>query len=729
MASNTKPSGICSICSEFYNDPRMLPCLHSFCKKCLQKKLEEEGSDRKLQCPACDKRFHDTKVNTLPQDLRKSYEAEVAMYESKLDGMSTDPCKCDHCVKAGPAIAFCCNCCEFLCKVCKEHHVNWLKTLKHEVVDIGEKKGDENPLQNIPHKPMFCVVHSEEVLKFYCKSCEVLVCRDCLLFEHKDHQYYTVDEIAEKEKEELRPSYDEAEQAKASLDKAIAQGDKESQRVKAKQKAVTDDIEEKFGELKLAIENRQKALVEKTTEISIGKLSSLQVQNDELKKMRDEIVSTCQIVEIATHSHISREFLSTKKFMKAKLEDVLRQFKTCPLDPYESDLLPTTLGTEPLVDEISKFGEVSGGCCPSMSTAEIYIPKAIVSKERKITVIARDEGGKPFLHGGENVRAVFHLMGSDDPPANVQMQDNDDGTYVFQLTPQVAGEHELTVTIRNQPVKGSPFVISARQERSYTSLSQQKSIPTGSTPWGIDVDDNGDLYVAERGNNRISIYGLDDSSKGTMGTPGSETGQFSSPSDLVIRGDVVYVSDESNHRVQKLSIASKSYIAHFGEKGSGDGQLSSPRGICLDPEGNVFVADYDNKRVQVFTADGTFRYSITGNTSDGSAFSSPWGVAFDPNGNLHIVAHGSNRVKIFTQDGKYISEYGNGQLSNPSGIAIDEEGHSFVVNHNSSNVKIFNPQYEDIQTISPASGLVGLVLDRNGCIYVTSQSTNRIYQY
>ena len=99
-----------------------------------------------------------------------------------------------------------------------------------------------------------------------------------------------------------------------------------------------------------------------------------------------------------------------------------------------------------------------------MSTAEIYIPKAIVSKERKITVIARDDGGKPFLHGGENVRAVFHLMGSDDPPVNVQMQDNDDGMYVFQLTPQVVGEHELTVTIRNQPVKGSPFVILARQE-------------------------------------------------------------------------------------------------------------------------------------------------------------------------------------------------------------------------------------------------------------------------
>ena len=191
----------------------------------------------------------------------------------------------------------------------------------------------------------------------------------------------------------------------------------------------------------------------------------------------------------------------------------------------------------------------------------------------------------------------------------------------------------------------------------------------------------------------------------------------------------MYVTDESNHRVQKISIASKSYIAHFGEKGSGDGQLSSPRGICLDPEGNVFVADYSNNRVQVFTADGTFAYSITGNASDGSSFSSPRGLAFDPNGNLHVVASGSNQVKIFTQDGKYVSEYGSGQLSSPSGIAVDEEGHSFVANNGSSYVRIFNPQYEHIKSISSASGLVGLVLDRNGFVYVASPPNNRIYQY
>ena len=728
MASNTKQSATCGVCSELYDDPRMLPCLHSFCKKCLQKQLEE-GSNRELKCPTCEKCFHDTDIDILPQDLRGSYEVDVAMYESKIKSLSAQ--SCDRCIKTsnGPAIAFCCNCCEFLCKACKEDHIIWRKTLNHELVDTGEsmKKGEEN--LHISHKLMYCTQHHDENLKFYCETCEVLVCRDCIVLEHKDHQYNRIEKVAEKEKADLHSTFSDAEAAKGTLEDALAQGEKVAQCVQARQKTVNEAITNAFKQLYEAIRSREAALLAKSEEISLGKLTSLSLQSDELKKMQDEIATTCQFVETAAKSHLPSEFLSTKKFMKDKLQDLLQQFRACPCDPYESDLMPTSLDTKPLLNEISQFGGVTGGCCPSMSTAEIYISKVVVSKERTITVTAGDESGKPFPFGGENVRAVFRLMGSNDPPVVVKVRDNDDGMYALQLTPQVLGEHELLVTVRNQPIKGSPFVISARKERTYTSLSQQQSISTGSTPWGVAVDDNGDLYVAEYGNHCISVYSPNGSHKTTLGTQGSATGQFNSPSDVAIRGEVIYVVDSGNHRVQKLNITSGSYLAHFGENGSGHGHLSSPRGICLDPEGNVFVADFYNNRVQVLTADGTFAYSITGVASDGSSFQYPWGVAFDPNGSLHVVAYGSSCVKIFTRDGKYIREYGSGQLSGPSGIAIDEEGYSFVANNSSSNLKIFNPQYELIHTVSPGSGLVGLVLDKNGFVFVTSSSNNKVYKY
>jgi len=219
MASNAASSATCELCSELFTDPRMLPCLHSFCKKCLQKRLEEHGTDNKLKCPTCERAasIPNVGVNGFPQDLRRGYEAELAHYEEKVKSSSDQ--SCDRCIKSGngPAVCFCCNCCEFLCKVCKEDHQTWRKTLNHELVDVGEtsaKKKEGSFLANITHKPMFCTLHNDEKLKFFCETCQTLICRDCIILEHAGHKYDRVEKVAEKEKNDLLSVLGDSEAAR-----------------------------------------------------------------------------------------------------------------------------------------------------------------------------------------------------------------------------------------------------------------------------------------------------------------------------------------------------------------------------------------------------------------------------------------------------------------------------------------------------------------------------------
>ena len=175
MASNIPSSATCGICCELYVDPRLLQCLHSFCSKCLKKALEEEGSGTSLKCPTCQKTasLPEGGVSTLPKDLRRSYEAEVAQYTSKIQ--SEEEISCDLCVDEsnGPAISFCVNCCEFLCKLCSKYHKISRKTYSHELVPVGSEKskskGEATPLINVPHKPMSCQLHEDEILKFSVK--------------------------------------------------------------------------------------------------------------------------------------------------------------------------------------------------------------------------------------------------------------------------------------------------------------------------------------------------------------------------------------------------------------------------------------------------------------------------------------------------------------------------------------------------------------------------------
>ena len=740
MASNTPSSATCGICSELYVDPRLLLCLHSFCSKCLKKTLEEEGSGTSLKCPTCQKTasLPEGGVTGLPKDLRRSYEAEVALYASKIQ--SEEEISCDQCVDVsnGPAVSFCVNCCEFLCKACTKHHKTWRKTLSHDLKPVGDSKsklkGEAKSLVNVPHKPMSCQLHEDETLKFFCETCISLICRDCVICEHSGHTYSRVEKVAEKEKADLLSSLEGASGAKAKLDDAIAKGGKIMQQIQAKQKSVEDDIESAFKALFEALQNRKEALLAKAAEIGLGKQTALTMQGEEFKTLRDEIAETCELITAATQVYTPAEMLSAKKVMASKLQELVKQYQEINLEPCRSDVMPSMLNTSDFIEKISSFGVVVGGSYPAEAKTDLHIPRAIMNKERKIAITACDIQGKSYLHGGESVEISLSLMGSSDPPVKGNVEDNKNGTYTAIVIPKACGEHELSITIEGLAVKGSPCALYVHQPRDYASFSgYQQAFGTSNQPYDVAIGDSGsgEFYVVDYGYHCVHIFNQQGTivrTIGIAGSSGSGDGQFSYPAGIAIRGDVLYIAENNNHRVQKVSTSGK-FISKFGSYGSGEGQLSSPRGICLDCDGRVFVSEYSNNRVSVFEADGTFAYHITGNLSN------PWGLTFDPSGNLHVVNCGSYYVSIFSPDGKYISQYVS-QVTSPAGIAIDEEGYTFITEYYNSNSRyhhsrfsILNPSHELIRHMQNFKYASGITIDKEGYIYVCSANSNYVYKY
>ena len=213
----------CGYCSELFTEPRMLPCLHTFCLPCLTKASEIQGAKEALQCPVCDEKapLRDEGVHVFPKHLRKEYDVELARYRSKFD--SEADVECDRCLRTntGSAVAFCTNCCEFLCKLCREDHHSWKKTHNHEILAIGKQKRKEvSAISSIPPQPMPCPHHKDEVLKFFCMKCEKLICRDCRITKHKDHsdQCDLAEEVAKHEMEGLRACAEASQGAVAKLD-------------------------------------------------------------------------------------------------------------------------------------------------------------------------------------------------------------------------------------------------------------------------------------------------------------------------------------------------------------------------------------------------------------------------------------------------------------------------------------------------------------------------------
>ena len=121
-------------------------------------------------------------------------------------------------------------------------------------------------------------------------------------------------------------------------------------------------------------------------------------------------------------------------------------------------------------------------------------------------------------------------------------------------------------------------------------------------PHGIVFDSNDTMYVTDMKNSRVQVFDKDFNFKRQWGSFGNGSGQFSGTIpgiDYYEKEDLVFVVDKTSTNFQAFDANGK-FISKFGSKGKQDGQFNRPEDIAIDPEGNVFVADTGNSRIQVF---------------------------------------------------------------------------------------------------------------------------------
>lgn len=210
-------------------------------------------------------------------------------------------------------------------------------------------------------------------------------------------------------------------------------------------------------------------------------------------------------------------------------------------------------------------------------------------------------------------------------------------------------------------------------------------------PHGIAVDHDNNIWVTDVGLHQI--FKFDQNGKllmqlGEPGIAGNDSSHFDKPTDVTIasNGDF-YVSDGyGNSRIVKFSADGK-YLLEWGKKGSKPGQFNIPHGIDLDKNGNVYVADRENNRIQVFNSVGKFLKELTDKT-----FANICSVNFDHSGKklvatddlsfLKLKHRGSDFI-LFDSSHQIISRAGrSGQYDGPvcwyHDAVIDDQGSVYV---------------------------------------------------
>ena len=205
-------------------------------------------------------------------------------------------------------------------------------------------------------------------------------------------------------------------------------------------------------------------------------------------------------------------------------------------------------------------------------------------------------------------------------------------------------------------------------------------------PFGLALDAEGNLYVAEQELRRIRVVSPSGDLIRTI-----PCGNVLRPVDIELdeSGERIFVVDGSRqfspeHYVHVLSLEGEELARIGGGRGSAPGELLFPTYLALDESGRVFVTDTMNSRISVFGPDGEFERTI-GDRGDGAGFfDKPKGLAFDAFGNLYVVDSSWSNVQIFGPHGDVLLYFGGrggyaGLLRNPTGIAIARDAHEIVV--------------------------------------------------
>jgi len=274
-----------------------------------------------------------------------------------------------------------------------------------------------------------------------------------------------------------------------------------------------------------------------------------------------------------------------------------------------------------------------------------------------------------------------------------------------------------------------------------------------SKPVAVALDAQGNLYVLEAGSSRVQVFDHNGQFLRTWGSPGAGDGQFNliNPKGAALAadgypglehyGDIavdsngnVYVLDTFNYRVQKFA-PNGTFLAKWGQDAAigtaPDGQFRLPAGITTDVDGNVYVSDGGRPDTQKFDPNGNLLSKI-GGSSMGDNQISLWGssIAVSPEGLIYVSDYGSERIQVFGSDGQFLRQW---TVREVWGIDVDREGNVYATLSTKSSIVKFDAEGKILLSWGERGGddgqfrqPMGVVIDSNGLIYVADYDNDRV---
>ena len=642
----------CMICFEAYRTPKMLHCGHTFCAECLlgyhrTYQQQRRAVSGKLPCPTCREltTLPSAGISGLKNDFKVKKIEEIfktVNINTRVSSMVCDPCKAQK--KSSAAISYCPNCAMNYCDNCLNKHGKNPVFKNHQVVNSNDRDRSAQ---------MVCRVHSDEQGRYFCKTCEMVVCTICIVQGHDGHNVTDIDELLKQQQQDIHNLKNVVETRLSMLQrKAKDMEDLRQANLNSCQQAEID-IRERTKQMMTTLRKQENVLLEDLRKKRDEKMQQI---GKELERVQFHAAKSHSLSEFATTT-MSKSSLH----MIAVHEEFIQRMRTVA----ESDAnLSNTQFLNVLSflpgrhePDIGRIDEARAAVSELKRQASIN-PSPTKIPGRQIS-LDHNRTTKPqlVLH----INRFGNKTGEIRDPLGVACLLNGDlvvtewGNKRVQLFDSVGKSVDIIGARQLQApqgvavtLKGNIIVTDGQQKRLQVFSPSGNSLAKWGlgkffTPCGIAISPNGNCVVSDAGEHSVSIFQGERTCLKRFGTEGNSDSKFKNPLYVTTgQHNEVIVSDSDNHCVKLFDSVGR-FRGKFGGEGSIDGHLHFPRGVCSDNEGNIVVADRNNHRVCLFTSNGRFlRHLLT--KDDG--IRDPYAVALSITGNLVVTESSNNRAAI-----------------------------------------------------------------------------------
>ena len=740
----------CPKCRRFFTQdaqPKLLACLHSVCASCL---VTREGVRKGLKyivaCPECgeETELPKTGIPSLPTAYFKVHLTEAYMKLERAEEKKA--ASCEECGSPNAAVsAFCSECDRFICEGCVEKH-QMMKVLTGHKIELFETYKRALQSQILSSHPVMrtslsCSKHGEP-LKMYCKTCHMLICKDCTVLDHLQprHKYDFIQRLISGQKSELQQGLAAVNDIHSTVSVALGEANSATEMLSQQRDDVYTTISASFTTLIESLERcKEKVLTSAKEEVNT-KLKQLEKHIEKLETRANELEDLIHVCGQSLNHTTDQEFMTLKRHVMAHVKEVnaKRQQYMVELVDLPSMFLPVSC-TEEITKTLLDHAEEHHSPSPSKTTVHgSGTKRAQVGKEARFTIHTRYPSGRACIEKSR-INVEVSLLRSDDIIKSSVTPGVELGTYEVSYLPEERGQYEVSIEVDDKAIDGTPLHVTARPSKLEWT-GPLKVISNQEWAWGVACSPSREVYVTKNYHHVISVLNKDGQQIKTIGIKGQKPGHLWAPTGIAVneegliyvadgaengrlqklnrngqleavygqlshpqgvllsqRNDKVYVCDKGNKRIVVLDKNLKLDKA-FGElsRPSGDfhevtGTLVAPHSVAEDGAGNIYVTDTDIGFIQVFSESGEYLRTISNPHSEMFA---PTGICIEDD--LIFVADccDNHQVVVFRTGGEFVTSYGSfgkldGQFHRPLSLALDADGYLYVCDYNNGRIQVF----------------------------------------